>query len=126
MGPTSRAAIDRMTEESADLVPIDPQEFLSYVEFLESVQGQSISYETYALLMTGIAEAIGSIDFEDEPVTSVLILDRVDRWIEHLLAEVTSVRDPDGLRNEVRLLRESTAKWHQAFQELADRKSDSE
>ena len=116
-----------MTQDDAKYIPIDPQEFLSHIELLENVRGKTISYETHMLMMGSISQAIAAAAHEDtHEVTPHWLLDRIEKWLEHLMAEVSGVQNPDGLRNQVRLLRQSTEMWMERFQERADRMSDRE
>lgn len=101
-------------------VPTDPQEYLSLVEALEAMRGETIDKETHVLVMYSIAQAIAAFEHEyaeDETIAESYaewFLHRIHTFVEHSLREL-SVQNPDALRSEVDLLRQSTAKWQEYF-----------
>ena len=103
-------------KEGDHYIPIDPQSFLSYIETIESAKGQTVSLETHIMLMVSISQAIAAVEFEDiDAVSPQWLLDRVSKWLEHLVAEVPTLQNPDALRAEVQRLRESTEHWQRHF-----------
>ena len=115
-----------MSPDESNFIPTDPQEYLNLVELLEHVHGRSISYETHLLLITAVCEAIAAIDFEEKPVSTAVVLSRVDSWLEFALAELPTVQDPQAVRLGIRGLRASIADWQRHFRERPERTSDSE
>ena len=97
-------------------VPIDPQEYLSFLENFEAVRGENVSKETQMLLMYVITEAIARADTEavEEPSFSKWFFHRTYTLAEELLRELP-VEDPDDLRAKVCLLQKMTANWQEHF-----------
>ena len=97
-------------------VPIDPQEYLTTIEALESMRCQTISKQTHALLMVAVAQAFAAA--EHEPTRRIppeWFLGRVHTWLEYVLEGATLIEAPEELWAEVRRLRQATDQWQEHF-----------
>ena len=103
------------TDDEDRFVPVDPQEYLSFVEALGAMREKTVSKETQGLLMYAITEAVARADEEvvEEPF-SEWFHRRVRTLAEGLLRELP-VEDPDDLRAKVCLLQKMTANWQEHF-----------
>ena len=119
-----------MTQDEPERVPIDPQEFLNFVEFLESVREETVNNETHELLLFVVSRTFAAHVYDEkhqdmqpqEVLSGFLTL--MDGFAEYVLGQLPQIRHPNDLRDAIRRMKGMTEWWLNHFEERADRMSD--
>ena len=117
------------SERDGEHIPVDPQEFLNFVEWIERVHGQAVSLEAHVLTLNIVSRAVALHVYGgkrlDTPPQEALneFQTAVSDFAEYLLSELTTVQNPDELRSAVQNLHGMTEWWLNHFQESDDHTS---
>ena len=107
-------------EEEPRHIPIDPQEYLSFVENLERFRGQNISLEVHLFTLYIISRTIAALEVDHPDSVSVEdFLRALRNYAEYVMDQVQTASDASGVRAEIQNLVRMTEEWQRHFQARA-------
>ncbi len=110
--------------QGRERIPVDPVEYLRFAERLDSLAGEVVDEETMMLLLYSVSRVIAEND-KLATAQQETFHNRIQDYAEILLDELHAVRNPEGLRLQIRNLKAMTQWWLNHFEERAGHTSGS-